>query len=66
MIKNNNHILLRHKAACERVVNKIDDNPNALKNLCISPREAIVNDNNRVRDIGIAGLLISLFVKVFH
>ena len=66
MIKNNNHIRLRHKVACERVVNKIDDNPYPLSGLSIPPREIIVNDNNRFIGFGVFGCFLAFLVKAFH
>jgi len=66
MIKNNTHILLRHSLACERVVNKIDENPHALKGLSIPPREIIVNDNNQLIKYGAFGMFLAFLIKVFH
>ena len=66
MIKDIGHMRSRHASACKRVIMAIDSNPNAFKGLKIPPKAVIVNDNLNIRNISIAGLLLAIFVRVFH
>ena len=66
MIKDIEHIRLRHSLACKRVIKAIDNNPDIFKGLKIPPKEVIVNDNSQVRNLTLYGLLVSIALKVFH
>ena len=66
MIKNIDHIRLRHSLACKRVIKAVESNPNLFKGLKIPPKEVVVNDNLQVKNLTFYGLILAFFIKVWH
>ena len=66
MIKNSRHIRLKHFVACERLIKLIDEKPQVLRGIRITPNEVANDRHLPFRNVSIAGVLLAFFVKVFH
>jgi len=66
MPKDNNVYHLNVRNACKRLENAIDANPDFFKNLTIHQNNTVVNDNLKIRNYSVLGLILLFFVKAFH